>query len=35
MIVKLENYNGKYKIVSLALSQAVKKDMLRLVRTVK
>ena len=25
MIVKLENYNGKYKIVSLALSQAVKK----------
>lgn len=29
MIVKLENYNGKYKIVSLALSQAVKKDLLK------
>lgn len=29
MIVKLENYNGKYKIVSLALSQAVKEDLLK------
>ena len=29
MIVKLENYNGKYKIVSLALSQAAKEDLLK------
>lgn len=29
MIVKLENYNGKYKIVSLALNQAAKEDLLK------
>ena len=29
MIVKLENYNGKYKIVSLALNQAAREDLLK------
>lgn len=29
MIVKLENYNGKYKIVSIALNQAAKEDLLK------
>lgn len=29
MIVKLENYNGKYKIVSLALNQAAREDILK------
>ena len=29
MIVKLENYHGKYKIVSLALNQTVREDLLK------
>ena len=29
MIVKLENYNGKYKIVSLALNPAAREDLLK------
>lgn len=29
MIVKLENYNGKYKIVSLALNQVAREDLLK------
>ena len=29
MIVKLENYHGKYKIVSLALNQTVREELLK------
>ena len=35
MIVKLENYNGKYKIVSLALNQAAREDLLKINKMLK